>query len=150
MQGFRHGTCCKLAMPGTRDFRSSKLLSAGALKSRHGITESRPNVERGMENTFMDDSDPQLLSRNSAPVDFDEILAKHVKTGLHKLNRGTARGVAVDAKKGIVTLRGEVPSFHIRQLLVHCCRRTPGVIEVIDELNVQVRNSPDARIRRAP
>jgi osmotically-inducible protein OsmY len=38
---------------------------------------------------------------------------------------------------GVVTLRGNVPTFHMRQLLVHRCQKVPGVTAVRDELRVR-------------
>jgi len=47
------------------------------------------------------------------------------------------RRVSVEVSGGNITLRGEVQSFYRRQLLVHGCRRLPGVGSVIDELRVE-------------
>lgn len=46
------------------------------------------------------------------------------------------RRVAVEAEHGTVTLRGEVTSFYQKQLCIHGCTRLPGVVDVVDEVEV--------------
>jgi osmotically-inducible protein OsmY len=94
-------------------------------------------IKRRSGSLSMDHPEPRIISRNPSQADFDRKLASQVKGSLRKLVPGSARHVIVEAKEGTVTLRGDVPSFHIRQVFVHCCRRVPGVVGVVDELNVQ-------------
>ncbi len=44
--------------------------------------------------------------------------------------------VRIDAQGGVVTLRGTVPTYYRRQLLYSSARRVAGVLEVIDQLEV--------------
>jgi osmotically-inducible protein OsmY len=44
--------------------------------------------------------------------------------------------VRIEAHGGVVTLRGTVPTFYRRQLLYSSARRVAGVLEVVDELEV--------------
>jgi hypothetical protein len=46
------------------------------------------------------------------------------------------RGVVIEVVDGVITLRGPVPSYYTRQLLVHGCKRVPRVARVVDELCV--------------
>ncbi len=46
------------------------------------------------------------------------------------------RHVRVEAKAGVVVLRGEVTSFHAKQLSHHSARRLAGDSQVIDEVSV--------------
>jgi hypothetical protein len=46
------------------------------------------------------------------------------------------RDVHVIVRQGLVTLIGEVPTFHSRQLLVAVARHVAGVLRVTDELKV--------------
>ena len=46
------------------------------------------------------------------------------------------RYVEVQAEAGTVTLRGNVPSYHTRQLCLECCRHVAGVVRVVDRLKV--------------
>jgi len=46
------------------------------------------------------------------------------------------RQVAVEARRGTVTLRGRVYSFFQKQLCIHCSRRVAGVLHLVDELQV--------------
>lgn len=74
----------------------------------------------------------------SFPIQADQDLTSRVKTCLDGLNRAIARRMAIEANAGVVTLRGDVPTFYMRQVFVHACRRIPGVTHVNDELAVQV------------
>ena len=42
----------------------------------------------------------------------------------------------IEARGGVVTLSGQVPTFHQRQLIHSFTRRVAGVIQVIDQLKV--------------
>ena len=53
------------------------------------------------------------------------------------------RGVEVEARQGIVTLRGRVRSFHERQLCVNCCQRVAGVVGVSDKIQVALAHEPE-------
>ena len=44
--------------------------------------------------------------------------------------------VRIEARGGVVTLRGTVPTYYRRQLLYSSARRVAGVLEVVDELEV--------------
>jgi osmotically-inducible protein OsmY len=60
--------------------------------------------------------------------------------------------VAVDADRGIVTLRGTVGTFAQLRAAVADARRVPGVTDVYDELDVRLLNDDrrkDAEIRGA-
>jgi osmotically-inducible protein OsmY len=48
------------------------------------------------------------------------------------------QGISIEVSRGVVTFRGQVKSFHIKQVLVHACRRLPRVADVVDELRVAV------------
>lgn len=54
------------------------------------------------------------------------------------------RQLAVEAKNGIVTVRGQVRSFYEKQLSSHCCRRVAGVVQLVNEINVVTGNSRPA------
>ncbi len=54
------------------------------------------------------------------------------------------RGIEVEARQGIVTLRGRVRSFHERQLCVNCCQRVAGVVGVNDKIQVAVSSRTGA------
>ena len=44
--------------------------------------------------------------------------------------------LTVEARRGVVTLKGTAATFHQRQLLYSFARRVAGVIDVVDELDV--------------
>jgi osmotically-inducible protein OsmY len=49
---------------------------------------------------------------------------------------GLLRQVVVRADSGIVTLRGTVTSFYQKQLCIQACRAVPGVVTLVDEVEV--------------
>lgn len=58
-------------------------------------------------------------------------------------------GIAIEVTDRVVTLRGPVPSYYVRQLLVHGCHRVPRVAGVVDELYVvSGRGSRRARVAK--
>lgn len=50
--------------------------------------------------------------------------------------------VTIEARDGVVTLRGTVPSFYRRQLLYSTALHVSGVMSVIDELEVTPWRQP--------
>jgi osmotically-inducible protein OsmY len=46
------------------------------------------------------------------------------------------RHLDVEARRGIVTLRGRVHTFHQKQLCLNCCQRVAGVLRIEDEIEV--------------
>src|SRR5262245_30494492 len=56
--------------------------------------------------------------------------------------RLAARGrLILEARCGVVTLAGAVPTFHERQRIYAASRRVAGVVQVIDRLQVAGTNS---------
>jgi osmotically-inducible protein OsmY len=47
------------------------------------------------------------------------------------------RRIAVSASGGTVKLCGHVHSFYEKQLCLNCCQHVAGVIQVIDEIEVE-------------
>jgi osmotically-inducible protein OsmY len=54
------------------------------------------------------------------------------------LNRNVSalRQVVVRADSGTITLRGTVTSFYQKQLCIQACRAVPGVVALVDEVEV--------------
>jgi osmotically-inducible protein OsmY len=52
----------------------------------------------------------------------------------HRLSSGSR--LSIEAHRGVITLAGQVPSFHQRQLIYSFARRVAGVVQVIDQLEV--------------
>lgn len=46
------------------------------------------------------------------------------------------RQIGVEADSGKVTLRGRVHSFYQKQLCINCSRRVAGVLDLIDQIEV--------------
>jgi osmotically-inducible protein OsmY len=46
------------------------------------------------------------------------------------------RHLDVEARRGVVTLRGQVHTFHRKQLCLNCCQRVAGVLRIDDQIEV--------------
>jgi osmotically-inducible protein OsmY len=71
-----------------------------------------------------------------AYLDADLDLETRLQSELSRNQRPTLKRLHVDVAQGIVTLSGCVRSFYERQLAVQCCRRVPGVLHMIDAVEV--------------
>lgn len=47
------------------------------------------------------------------------------------------RHIEVEARGGVVTLRGRVRTFYEKQICHQCCRRVAGVLKFIDAVDVE-------------
>ena len=74
---------------------------------------------------------PALLTR-----EHDHDLRRRVINFLHQRHVPSLRGIEVDVRDGVVTMRGEVASFYHKQLCLNCCQRVAGVVETVDEIEV--------------
>jgi osmotically-inducible protein OsmY len=52
------------------------------------------------------------------------------------------RGVACDARDGVITLRGRLPSYYLKQVAQSIAARIEGVRRVVNEIEVAVPNGP--------
>ncbi|ADB15292.1 transport-associated [Pirellula staleyi DSM 6068] len=77
----------------------------------------------------------------------DQFLQQRVAQTLHQKQLTFACRLEIEAHRGVITLRGQVPSFHQRQLLYSYSRRVPGVTQVIDLLEVDPPFSGKLRSR---
>jgi osmotically-inducible protein OsmY len=46
------------------------------------------------------------------------------------------RHLDVETRRGTVTLRGRVHTFHQKQLCLNCCQRVAGVVRIDDQIEV--------------
>lgn len=58
--------------------------------------------------------------------------------------------VSCDFSSGVLTLRGQVASYHLKQLAQSCVADVPGVIEVHNHLEVVSARVPQNRPSREP
>jgi osmotically-inducible protein OsmY len=66
----------------------------------------------------------------------DRDLERRVANYLFGYKMPALREIDIESDRGTVTLRGEVFSFHQKQLCINCCRRVAGVIRLVDEIQV--------------
>jgi osmotically-inducible protein OsmY len=104
------------------------------MNDRHGIrlarTAERPSfgVEGPLSATIMAESSPWPTS--------DVPLEQRVRSYLDNMESGAFRGVVVAAHAGTVTLTGVVASYYAKQLAQEFTRRIPGVVSVINLIEV--------------
>jgi osmotically-inducible protein OsmY len=66
----------------------------------------------------------------------DRDLEQYVTSRLMSRNVAALRQIDVRVESGKVTLRGTVASFYQKQLCIHACRSVPGVVALVDEVEV--------------
>jgi len=66
----------------------------------------------------------------------DRDLEHQVRIQLLDRSSAVVRQVVVKADSGTVTLRGTVTSFYQKQLCIQACRCVPGVVTLVDEVEV--------------
>jgi len=79
----------------------------------------------------------------SSPTSADSDLERRVATFLAGQHRYALRLLEVEARSGVVTIRGSVSTFYEKQLSAELVRHVAGVIRLIDE--VIVRSTPHPR-----
>jgi BON domain/Prokaryotic lipoprotein-attachment site len=85
-------------------------------------------------------SPPEL---SAADVD----LAYRVRLFLNQQRLINRARVVIEARRGIVTIRGAVSTFHQRQLIVSAARRVAGATQIADELDVDPPQVARAAVR---
>ena len=66
----------------------------------------------------------------------DGALAQKISHQLAETNRASLKRLSVDVTGGSVTLRGNVSSFHEKQIAIQTCRALAGIGLVTDALEV--------------
>ncbi len=75
----------------------------------------------------------------SAPIDANEVdqdLKQRVSGYLSSRQMYALRKLDVEAGQGVVTLTGQVASFHEKQVALNVCRRVAGVYDLVDHVEV--------------
>jgi osmotically-inducible protein OsmY len=68
--------------------------------------------------------------------DADRDLERRVVSFLRGRHMPGLRHIQVEARDGIVTLRGRVSSFYEKQVSQLCCQRVAGVLKLVDGIVV--------------
>jgi len=66
----------------------------------------------------------------------DRDLERRVKGFLRRQHFASLRTIEVNSQLGVVTISGQVNSFHERQLCINCCQRVAGVLGFNDRIEV--------------
>jgi len=70
------------------------------------------------------------------PEEDDRELERRVIGFLEAKHVPALRYLEVKARSGVVTLTGRVYTFYEKQLCNQCCRRVPGVRQLVNEVDV--------------
>ncbi len=70
------------------------------------------------------------------PSAHDHDLERRVASFLASRHMASLRKLEIEAREGVVTLRGQVHSFYEKQVSHLCCRRVAGVRSLIDAVDV--------------
>jgi osmotically-inducible protein OsmY len=81
----------------------------------------------------------------STPEQIDRQLADRVAALLAQRNVPSLRRLQVEARGGIVTLRGRVGSFYEKQLSHHTVRQVAEVSQLVDFIEVRSHDLPPSR-----
>jgi osmotically-inducible protein OsmY len=76
------------------------------------------------------------LLNEAAVLLSDRDLEHHMMMRLLDRSGAASRQIIIRADNGIVTIRGTVTSFYQKQLCIETCRGVPGIVNLIDELEV--------------
>lgn len=80
---------------------------------------------------------PDIARTNvEATSRYDNDLQQRVRSFLTGQHRPALRNLNVEAREGVVTLRGNVPTFYEREISVRLARRVAGVVQLVDEIIV--------------
>ena len=75
--------------------------------------------------------------------DPDKDLRLRVLLFLAQKGHPPLRKLAVEAHAGVVTIRGVLPTFYLRQQAIACAQHVAGVLSVIDETRILAATSSD-------
>jgi hypothetical protein len=78
---------------------------------------------------------PAILTRLLRPRD-EELVQAVFAAARSRCTRAGVLGLTVGAKQGRVTLHARAGSFYDKQLLLHAAQHVPGVVEIVDEVDV--------------
>lgn len=88
--------------------------------------------------------DNQIVVKTAPPDAADQLLALRVKTVLGLHQSGRAHAARLEAKEGVVTLKGEAESDAQRTLAAEHAGDVEGVVEVRNELTLPQAKAADA------
>jgi len=89
-----------------------------------------------------------FTTKSTSPSDQD--LQHRVALFVQQRQLTFGANVTVSARRGVVILKGTVPTFHQRQLLIAFARKVAGVVQVQDELEVEPAASRRVSVPACP
>ena len=70
--------------------------------------------------------------------DFDRELLRRVTCFLNQKGHAPLRTLEMTVDRGVVLVRGWVPTFYLRQIASECIKRVAGVAQVVDLIEVAI------------
>jgi osmotically-inducible protein OsmY len=68
--------------------------------------------------------------------EFDRDLLKRITNFLNQKGYVPLRSLEITVERGLVLVRGRVPTFYMRQIAIECIKRVAGVTQVVDLIDV--------------
>jgi len=63
-------------------------------------------------------------------------LLQRVNSYLHQQGFMPPRTLEISVERGVVVVRGRMPTFYLRQIAIECIKRVAGVTQVVDLITV--------------
>ncbi len=83
-----------------------------------------------------------MSDETPSPSPLDHELERRVASFLASRHMASLRKLEIEARQGVVTLRGQVQTFYEKQVSHLCCRRVAGVHRLIDNVDVVTAAQP--------
>ena len=77
-----------------------------------------------------------MMTNSQTLTTADAELQRRVSNFLMGRQMPGLRHLEVEARAGVVTLRGKVYTFYEKQLCNQCCRRVAGVLQLVNAVDV--------------
>lgn len=68
--------------------------------------------------------------------EFDRDLLRRVRGFLYQKAYPPLRALEITVDRGVVVIRGQLPTYYLRQVAVECIRHVAGVTQVVDLIEV--------------
>jgi osmotically-inducible protein OsmY len=108
-----------------------------------GVVRLHGVVQRSTQRDVAEDAVRHLVGLRGisneikvVPAEVAVDLERQIEAALDRRFDGDARSISVSAAEGVVTLRGAVPSFALRDDIERTVRCAPGVTRVDDQLQI--------------
>jgi osmotically-inducible protein OsmY len=79
------------------------------------------------------------MMKNEVPDDTslsDIDISQRIKSAFELRGYSAIKTLLFNVEQGVVTVRGRLPSFYLCQVAIECVKHVPGVVRVINQIEV--------------